>query len=257
MTAHKTITAGAGGLVAAGLLTTATLAVPAAAFAAPAPSVLRTADDNKADHAFLSTLYQSALAHKLAADLVNARPETPMSPDHVGMDMGGDAQSQTQVHARHFTDDSEKLAPKIKELAQKENLTLPVSASPADRAALDAAAKLQGIEFDRAVFAFQVAVVSREIKALGVARTSDKTSKAIKDFAKEQTPVYSLFFTHLRDMSTLVGINKPTLINTGLGGGAAPGGTRTELPAGVAVVMVLVGAGVAGGSLLTARRTGR
>lgn len=235
MTRQKLLTTGAGSLLTAGLLTTAALAMPAAASAAPG-TTFRAAAINDDDQKTLRELYQAALAHKAVDELVTEKADAGTL-------------SGTLAHAQHFTANSAALQTKIESLAFNEGVTLPTSVQAKDRTALNKASKATGRNFDKAVFSFQVSVVAREIKANSVALKSK--NDAVSGFAKDAKPQYDRFFIDLRGLSEEVGVKRPSLINTGTGG------PQRELPAGVGIVLVLAGAGVAGGSLLTARRASR
>jgi putative membrane protein len=221
------------GLMAAGLITTATLAIPAVA-SASTPTVQRSAEMNMADHEFVVTMYQAAQAQIAAGDLAIKQAMMP----HV------------QAHGEHFKMDNEMFAKELKAIAKSEGIPLPASMSASDKAKLDKVAKAKDMDFDKAVFGFEVAVTSRMVKT-NAAAAKGETSAAVKKFSADNKKTLNRHYTDLRGMSEMIGVKVPTNVNTGTG---APSG---QLPEGMAIVLMLAGAGVAGGSLLTARRASR
>lgn len=236
MTRQNLLITGAGGLLTAGLLATATLAMPAAASAAPAPSAFQSATAlSDADQTVLKDLYRAALAHKAVEDLVTEKADANTLPDLL-------------AHSQHFSATSAALKVDLESLAFNEGVTLQTSLEADDRTRLDKAAKASGKKFGQLVVGLQQNIVFRE--SVGARKAAKSSNAEMSAYGKKASPEYARFFDDLGPLADELGVKRAT-INTGTGE------PQPELPAGVGIVLVLAGAGIAGGSLLTARRATR
>ena len=127
------------------------------------------------------------------------------------------ANDSVKSFGRRMVDDHSKAGNKLKEVASRENITLPTDISAKDQAMYDTLSKLNGAAFDRAYARDMVKDHETDVAAFQKEANAGKDD-SMKSFASETLPTLQDHLKQAKEMMTTVGggtsASKSTKANT-------------------------------------------
>lgn len=112
-----------------------------------------------------------------------------------------------RAFGRRMAEDHTKAGEQLKQLAQSQNITLPVELRSADQARYEQLSKLRGPEFDHAYMQIMVTDHQKDVAEFQKEASNGKNT-AIKDFAAQTLPILE---DHLREARDVAANRKASL----------------------------------------------